>query len=143
MGDFPYTRKTDPRIAVSLRVSEGELDCWDRGTDPKYRTARMVRLYDRLGVPLADPFAVLEAASRRVEVISFVASLPVPDDPHVGIIYNVLDGGDRVFSTGNGDEQDPAFPGWLNAVTFAEQYLASEALGEPYRPTPDGRESHT
>lgn len=143
MADFPYAHDTDPRISVSFRVPEAELDLWDRGTDPAYRTVGMVELYSRGEVPLADPFAVLEAIGRRVVVSSAVVGLPVPADPHVGIVYEVYDGEDLVFSTGNDDEQDPGFPGWLNAVTFAEQYLASEVLGEPYGPTPDGRESHT
>ncbi len=105
-------------------------------------------LYNRGQVSISDPLAVVSVDGLPVaEVWCGVVGMSLPGSPHVGIVYEVYDvtagsPGVSVFDCGNDAEQDPAFPGWLNAVTFAEQYAASEVLGEPYGPTPDSRESY-
>lgn len=147
----PFSHRADPRISVELAMPEDLLDCWDSGTDPKFLSSACVGLYSvgRLPSAVKDPLARVSSGDRILVVNCGVVDLPVPENGmHVGIVYEVWEASEArvpecVFSVGNGQGQDAGFPGWLNAVTFAEQYLVSEVLGDPYGPTPDGRESHT
>lgn len=147
----PFSRRTDPRIGIELLMPEELLDRWDSGTDPEFLAPACVGLYNlgKLPSPVKDPLARVSAGDRVLVVNCGVVELPVLENGmHVGIAYEVWDATESrvpecVFTVGNGEEQDAELPGWLNAVTFAEQYLVSEVLGDPYGPTPDGRESYT